>query len=229
MEEQKKGKLYGVGVGPGDPELLTLKAVRILKECDILALPAESKETCTAYGIVKDTVEQVEKKDCIYLQFPMTKDKEILENSHNKIVEQVEEKLKAGKDVAFITLGDTTIYSTFMYLYHKIKEFGYDTEIINGIPSFCAIAAKLGISLGEADDEIHIIPATYGVLNACNYDGTKIFMKAGRKLDEIKEISNENNSYLAMVENCGMEDEKIAVGVENIESSAGYYTTVIMK
>lgn len=229
MNELKKGKLYGVGVGPGDPELLTLKAVHVLKECDILAIPADNKESCTAFGIVKDVVENIDQKECIYLEFPMTKDKEILEKSHDKIVEQVEEKLKLGKQIAFITLGDTTIYSTFMYLYHRIKKLGYDTEIINGIPSFCAIAAKLGISLGEADEEIHIIPATYGVLNACNYEGTKILMKAGRKLEEIKGISKDKNCYLAMVENCGLEDEKIAVGYENIETTAGYYTTVIMK
>lgn len=229
MENKKKGKLFGVGVGPGDPELLTLKAVRVLKECEVLAIPAETKETCTAYGIIKDTIEQIENKECLYLQFPMTKDKEILEQSHNNIAKQVMDKLKTGMDVAFITLGDTTIYSTFMYLYHKIKEYGYDTEIVNGIPSFCAIAAKLGISLGEAEEEIHIIPATYGLIHACKYEGTKIFMKAGRKLEEIKEVSKETKCYLASVENCGMENEKIAIGIENVETTAGYYTTVIMK
>ncbi|MDF2511640.1 MAG: precorrin-2 C20-methyltransferase/cobalt-factor C20-methyltransferase [Herbinix sp.] len=183
------GKLYGIGVGPGDPELLTLKAVRLMSECDIIALPNKSKETCVAYEIAKGAYPEIETKECLFLEYPMTKDKLILAESRKRNEEQVVEKLDEGKVVVFLTLGDPTIYSTYMYLDKTLRAKGYEAEIVSGIPSFCAIGAALGISLGEAEDEIHIIPATYGLTESMELPGTKILMKAGTKLKEIKEIA----------------------------------------
>lgn len=223
------GKLYGIGVGPGDPELLTLKAVRLMSECDIIALPAKSKEKCVAYEIAKGAYPELDTKDFLYLEYPMTKDKLILEESRKRNEEQVVTKLDEGKVIVFLTLGDPTIYSTYMYLDKKVRAKGYVAEIVSGIPSFCAIGAALGISLGEAEEEIHIIPATYGITESMELPGTKILMKAGTKLKEIKEIAKENNYQISIIENCGMKDEKIMRGIDEIPDSSGYYTTAIVK
>lgn len=223
------GKLYGIGVGPGDPELLTIKGLRIIKECDIIALPSKDKMTCTSYNIVKGVYEELDKKETILLDYPMSKDKELLERCRIENENKITSLLMKGKSIAFLTLGDPTIYSTYIYLHKSMREKGFDAEIISGVPSFCSIAASLSISLSEAEEEIHIIPATYGVSKTFDMSGTKILMKSGTKLKEIKELVKEKNCYVAMAENCSMPNEKIVVGVDELEDSSGYYTTVIIK
>jgi precorrin-2/cobalt-factor-2 C20-methyltransferase len=223
------GKLYGIGVGPGDPELLTFKALRIIKECDMILIPSKDKVSCTSYQIVKQVYPLIDEKDCLFLDYPMTKDRMILENSRKQNEELVREQLNAGKSIAFLTLGDPCIYSTYSYLEKAMVSESYEAETVSGVPSFCAVAAKLGISLSEENEEIHIIPATYGVAEIFELPGTKILMKAGKKLEEIKRIAKDKNCYLAMAENCGMQSEKIMVGIDNIPDSSGYFTTVIIK
>ncbi len=223
------GTLYGIGVGPGDPELITIKALRMIKECDYIALPNKEKDSCASYGIVKEIYSEIEEKECIYLDCPMTKNNEILEMSHKKNIEKLAEVLKKDKNIAFLTLGDPSIYSTYQYLHTRICEMGYHAQMISGVPSFCAIAAKLGIALGEKEEEIHIIPATYGIDQIFQLSGTKILLKAGKKLEEIKKVVKEKKLYIAMVEKCGWEDEKIAIGLDNIGNEASYYTIVIIK
>ena len=100
----KKGTLYGVGVGPGDPELMTLKAVRIIRECEVAAIPSKEKETCVAYGIARRAVPELEKKKILGVRMPMTRDQKILEDSYEKAAKQVKEQLDQGKNVAFLTL-----------------------------------------------------------------------------------------------------------------------------
>lgn len=88
---------------------------------------------------------------------PMTKDPEALAASHDRAADQVETYLRDGKNVVFLTLGDPTVYSTFMYVHKRIKTRGYETQIISGIPSFCAAAACADMALTEAKEELHVI------------------------------------------------------------------------
>lgn len=224
-----QGKLYGIGVGPGDPQLLTLKAAKMIEECDIIAIPAEDKETCTAYKIAVQAVTELSHKEILPVSMPMTKDKEILHASHEKGAADVIELLKRGKKVGFLTLGDPTVYSTYMYIHNRVKLGGYTTEIINGIPSFCAVAAALGISLSENKEQIHIFPASYELEDALNLAGTKIFMKMGKKLSEVKSKIQRAGLNAYMVENCGMENEKIYESIEKFPEEAGYYSLIIIK
>ena len=157
------GVLYGIGVGPGDPELMTLKAINTIKACDIIAIPAVSKEECYAYSIVQAVLPELEKKQIMCTPFPMIKDKEKLTISHNKIYSDIVCELEDGKNVAMLTIGDPSVYSTYMYIHKRVMQAGFTAVMISGVPSFCAAAARLGISLGEMMDEIHIIPASYDV------------------------------------------------------------------
>jgi precorrin-2/cobalt-factor-2 C20-methyltransferase len=106
---------------------------------------------------------------------------------------------------------------------------GYETELIPGIPSFCAAAARLDISLSENSDELHIIPASYGVEESMRLQGTKVFMKSGRKMAEVKRFLVENALEAKMVENCGMDSEKLYFSTEEIPEQAGYYSLFIIK
>lgn len=223
------GKLYGIGVGPGDPELLTLKAYRIMNECDVIAIPSEDKDTCTAYLIAVQSVPQLAYMEILPVNMPMTKDKDVLYLSHEKGATDVIELLNREKNVGFLTLGDPTVYSTYMYIHNRVNLRGYETEIINGIPSFCAVAATLGISLAENKEQVHIFPASYELADALNLQGTKIFMKMGKKLREVKSKIKEAKLEAYMVENCGMENEEIYKTMEEFPEEAGYYSLIIIK
>lgn len=156
----KKGKLFGIGVGPGDPEQLTLKAVRVIQECDRMILPCKKKENCYAYQIARQAVPEMVKKPCITVDFPMTRDEKILHQLWNETALQLEKLIDCGEKLAFLTIGDPSIYSTYHYIHRRIEESGREAEMIPGVPSFCAAAARLGIALGEREEEICLIPGT---------------------------------------------------------------------
>lgn len=228
-----KGKLYGVGVGPGDPELLTLKAVRLIREADVIAVPGKDVNALplesVAYKIALSACPEISGKCAITVLMPMTKEKSELEAAHLNGAITIADFLENGKNVVFLTLGDPTVYSTYIYVHKKVIEMGYEAEIINGIPSFCAVAARLNTGLAEQSDQIHIIPASYSPEDALRFPGTKVFMKAGKNIKKVRDILLSANADCVMIENCGMEDEKIYMTAKEIPDTAGYYSLMIVK
>lgn len=229
MVEQMNGKLYGVGVGPGDPELMTIKAVRIIKEADVIAVPGKEKESCVAYTIALGAIPSLVEKNILELDMPMIKNKEILNQNYDEVAVEISKCLESGKTVAMLTLGDPTVYSTYMYIHQRIERAGYDTEIISGIPSFCAAAATLNHSLVEREEPLHIYPGSYDISELFVVSGTKVLMKSARKFAEVKKPLMEAEYEVTMVENCGMPDEKIYYGMEQLPEDASYYTLIIAK
>ena len=136
---------------------------------------------------------------------PMIKEKDRLKAVHESDASAVEQVLDEGKNVIFLTLGDPTVYSTCMYVHRRLKRDCYPTEIIPGITSFCAAAARLDIPLVENRQELHILPASYEIEKSLELPGTKVLMKAGRKMREVKQLLMEKGLEAEMVENCGME------------------------
>ena len=227
-----QGKLYGVGVGPGDPELLTLKALRLIKENEVIAVPGKDIQASVAYQIVKGAYEELDEKTLIPVAMPMTKDPQVLKANHDKAADQVESYLKEGKNVVFLTLGDTTVYSTYLYVHKRILERGYEAEIVSGITSFCAVAARLNMGLVEADQPLHVIPATYKAQEMdeiLKLPGTKVLMKTGKKMKQVKESIEKSGQKAVMIENCGMPSEKIYRSAEEIPEDSGYYSLIIVK
>lgn len=227
-----QGKLYGVGVGPGDPELLTLKALRLIKENEVIAVPGKDIRASVAYQIVKGAYEDLDKKTLIPVAMPMTKDPQVLKTNHDKAADQVEDYLREGKNVVFLTLGDTTVYSTYLYVHKRILERGYGAEIVSGITSFCAVAARLNMGLVEADQPLHVIPATYKAQEMdeiLKLPGTKVLMKTGKKMKQVKESIEKSGQKAVMIENCGMPSEKIYRSAEEIPEDSGYYSLIIVK
>lgn len=227
-----QGKLYGVGVGPGDPELLTLKALRLIKDNEVIAVPGKEIQASVAYQIVKGAYEELDEKTLIPVAMPMTKDPQVLKANHDKAADQVESYLKEGKNVVFLTLGDTTVYSTYLYVHKRILERGYEAEIVSGITSFCAVAARLNMGLVEADQPLHVIPATYKAQEMeeiLKIPGTKVLMKTGKKMKQVKESIEKSGQKAVMIENCGMPSEKIYRSAEEIPEDSGYYSLIIVK
>ena len=219
------GIFYGAGVGPGDPELLTVKALRVMKQCPVIAIPVSDKNFTEAAYDPTGTDPAYKR----YLPMPMMKEKERLRQVHDEGAEKTAELLEKGMDVVFITLGDPTVYSTCMYIHKRIRKQGYETRIIPGVPSFCAAAARLDQSLVENQEELHIIPASYEIEEGLKMAGTKVLMKAGRKIPYVKQVIKEQNLNLTMVENCGMENETIYHSAEEIPDEASYYSLFIVK
>ncbi len=223
------GILYGVGIGPGDSELITLKALRIISENNILAVPRTKNKNNTALDIVSKVID-VSQKEIIYIDFGMISDKKLLKEQYKNNANTIEKYLAEYKNVVFISIGDISIYSTYGYIDSIIKSKGYKTEMVAGVPSFCAVSSALGISLTNSDKPIHIIPAIYSDIEKyIDMDGTKIFMKSGKKIEDIKKtlLNKKLSSYA--VYNCGLYEEKIFKDINDIEGNLGYFTTVIVK
>ncbi len=223
------GKLYGVGVGPGDKELLTLKAIRVLRESEVTAVPVMSGGNRAAYEIVE---EYVRDKDILELPMPMTKDFARLEASYTAIAQRLEGILKEGKSIAFITLGDVTIYSTYARINRIVQKHGFETELVPGITSFCAAAARLNMPLCERGEPLIILPASYEQTeNMLNARGTKVLMKAGRRIGEVCDLLRGKGlaEKSVMVECCGMENERIYKGLDDVGENSSYFSIVIVK
>ncbi|MCR5793542.1 MAG: precorrin-2 C(20)-methyltransferase [Lachnospiraceae bacterium] len=254
------GTLFGVGVGPGNPMQMTYEAVEIIKQTTHIAIPTakpyaadtsfhndttsaspqnrgvlalnEILTKCSAYQIALGQVPELPDKKILPVYMPMTKNAPSLEKAHQEGAALIQQYLDSGHDVAFLTLGDPTVYSTYMYVQQRLLPLGYNCRIISGIPSFCASAAELTEALSVKDEMIHVIPASYPTLDALHFPGTKVFMKSGKQLPRLlSELREHPELYqsVQMVENCGMPTQKCYSSLEEIPENAGYFTTIIVK
>lgn len=225
-------KLIAVGVGPGNPEWLTIEAKKVIEACDVLILPNVSKEKCTAFSIIENAFD-LDQKEIFCVDFPMTKDTQMLEQSHQKAIETIQTQLNLGKEVVFLVLGDPTIYSSYFHIHERIEELGFSTQIINGISSITAVAAKLKISLAKQDEQIHILSGNCDITSSFLLKGTLIFMKSGKKLEELKlflkEKRKEADFEVYGASKCGMEGEVLCTNIDQLDSISGYFTIVIVK
>ncbi|GEM_PF-86451 len=188
--------LYGVGVGPGDLELLTLKAQRVLRTVDVIAYPScKIGGSSYALRIVKPLLD-LNRQKLEGLLFPMDKDFARLVPVWRESARTIAGHLKAGRSVAFITEGDPMLYSTFLHVYEIVaEEFPeIEVEIIPGVTSLTAVAAAGRVALGQADEAIAIVPATYQkheLKELLQRFDTVVLMKVGAVLDEVADTLEE--------------------------------------
>ena len=230
--EHTVGTFYGVSVGPGDPELLTLKAVRCIEQCPVLAAPRTAEGRMLALEIVKGAVD-VSGKTILPLQFAMSRDADTLRASHEAAAGAVREALDAGQDVAMLNLGEVSIYATYGYLEEILKAAGYPTARIAGVPSFCAAAAALGRSLTDGmEAPLTLAPGRHAeqVLDA---PGAKVLMKSGRQLPAALAALRRRGllEKSAMACNCGLPEQTLWPDLSSYDPArpAGYFTTIIVK
>lgn len=224
-----KGILYGVGVGPGDPELITMKAVRILREADFIAVPATGTSQQTALRIVQQWTQD---KALIECHTPMVRDRKKLSENYDALAAMLISYLDQGKKIAFITLGDPTIYSTYLYIHQRVLAQGYPAQLIPGVPSFCAVAATLNIPLCEGSEMLHIIPSSHESTDeGLALSGNKVLMKAGKAITEVRDklAASGQLQNAAMVECCGMENEKIYHSLQDLGEEASYFSVIVVK
>ncbi|WP_312640847.1 precorrin-2 C(20)-methyltransferase [Hydrogenoanaerobacterium sp.] len=226
------GTLYGVGVGPGDPELITIQAVRIIERCEVVAVPKTGDGEGVALQIARGAVPNLADKQLIELFIPMTRDKALLNRNYDEAAGELAELLRQGKNIAFLTLGDSTIYSTYTYVHKRIVAMGLSAQFVAGVPSFCAVAARLNIPLTEGAQPLHVLPASYkGADSGLDMSGTKILMKTGKAFDTVKQQLKDRGMLKSaqMVQKCGMEGERVFHDIDAADDGASYFSVIVVK
>ncbi len=221
------GTFYGIGVGPGDPELITYKAVNTINKCQIIAVPKSGSSENMALSIAK---QHITSQQIIEIDMPMTRDENLLNQSHDTAATKLGTLLEQGNNIGFLTIGDPSVYASVMYIHKRLKDKGYNTAIIPGITSFCAAAASLNTSLCEREQLLHIIPASYEDLDyALNLKGNKVLMKSGKSLATVKEKLSKHKGSVSMVTCASGENERIFNTLEEIDENAGYFSLIVVK
>jgi len=228
-----KGKFYGIGVGPGNPDLLTLRACKVLSQVDILCTPkAKTEGDSLALAIVRQAVE----RDFLLLEllFPMSRDEQVLQEHWDRAAQEVLKVLNQGKSVAFITIGDPMFYSTYAYLLKRIaKDPEIEIETISGITAFSACSGFLNQPLAEGDEKIAVIPAAYDLSHIRETLKTfenVVLMKVNKSYDEIVSILRELNllDKGVFISRCGYPDQFYTRDLESLVGKSKDYMSILM-
>ena len=225
-----KGKFYGIGVGVGDEENLTLKAAKTLNDVDIIILPeAKSGEGSTAFEIVKNYLKENTEK--VFLEFPMSKDIKLKQEIRKKNADIISSYLDNGKNVAFLTIGDPMTYSTYTYVLEHMND-KTEVETIAGINSFNSIAARVNIPLVIGDEDLKIVSLNKDtdIYKEIENNDNVVFMKLSRNFTKLKQalLDTNNGDNVVLISDCGKENEKIYTDIKDLEDIP-YFSTLILK
>ncbi len=234
MQDKTTGILYGLGVGPGDPELITLKAARVLNTADVVFAAASTKNSYSlALSIAKAHIPDL--TPVRMLTFPMTHDNSEKEAAWQAHANTIIEELQQGKKAAFITLGDAMTYSTYGYILKYVQEFAPQFPIVSipGITSYQAAAACLNTPLVEGEDSLMLVSGARGGdrLRECSTKpDAVVFLKAYRNVDDITAAIEETGVYEATVgiSNCGHTDQKVIWDIGQLRDRRPDYWTLIL-
>ncbi len=235
--------LIGIGVGPGDPELLTVKAVKAIQNADIIMCPASNEDRPSiALSVVSSVIDKSKNQEIVKLIFPMTKDKDVLKATWKKNAKIMAEKVLLGKNVVYLTVGDPYLYSTWIYMHKDLEENYPDMKIsvIPGIVSIFTFAAQVGISIAEGSEKVAIIPSCYdlsSVKEIAKYTETMVFLKDGRYFDQVIKVLKESgfpdDSIFAIGQDLGTENEiirKLTLGEVNDGTlTTKYFSILVVK
>ena len=235
--------LIGIGVGPGDPELLTVKAVKAIQNADIIMCPASKEDRPSiALSVVDSLIDKSKNQEIVKLIFPMTKDKDVLEETWKRNAKIMAETVQSGKNVVYLTVGDPFLYSTWIYMHKDLTEKypEMNISVIPGIVSMFTFASKVGVSIAEGAEKVAIIPSCYdlsSVKEIAKNSESMIFLKDGRYFDQVIEVLKESgfpdNSMFAIGQDLGTENEiirKMTLGEVNDDTlTTKYFSILVVK
>ncbi|MZP29241.1 precorrin-2 C(20)-methyltransferase [Heliobacterium undosum] len=224
-----KGKFYGVGVGPGDPELLTLKAVRLLGAADAIIAPYSKKKGtgCAALAIVRDRLSPG--AEVYELPIPRAYDEEKVEGACQAIIEL----LDTGKITVFISRGDPMLYSKYVHIARRLEERGYPVETVPGVVSFTAAACRAGFPLADEEESITIVPVDDEASNiepALRKSESVVLLKVHKNLDRIIDLLEQYGfkNQAVLISRCGMSGELIEPDLEKLRGQKLTYLSTIL-
>jgi precorrin-2/cobalt-factor-2 C20-methyltransferase len=223
------GTLYGVGVGPGAPDLVTLRAIDVLRRADVLALPRSSDfGESVAWSIVKSHLRGLEKQERLVFTFPMSKDPAQVRPCWDAAFNAIGERLSRGKSVAFVTEGDPSLFSTFVYLQREAPKRwpGVRVEVVPGITSVTAVPAVAGVPLADGQERIAILPATYGIddlRDVLTRFDTIVLMKLGGEMPKVIAALEEQGlqNRAVYVSRATMAEERIVRDLREVGAARG--------
>lgn len=246
MEEVKKiGTFYGVGVGPGDPELMTLKSLKVIKASGVIAVPSSAlppepgnaeKIVSRALQVVRGAV-SLEGKEVVALHLPMTRDPDVLRTSREKAAAVLADRLGSGQDVAFVTIGDPMLYSTFGYLAPLVSALlpGVRIVVIPGVSSISAAASLTCSPIAQSDEKVIIVPAAYSVGELRQWlktFDTVVLMKVNKSMDMLVDLLGETGLERSAIfaSRVGWPDEEIITDIGSLKGKRpDYFSMVIIR
>lgn len=226
------GTFFGIGVGPGDPELLTIKAINAIKMSDVVIAPkTEKKEGSIALSIAMPYI--LPNVKIIYQTFPMVKNFNELPQIFEQNKEEILKFLFRGKNVAFLTLGDPMFYSTYIYIFRLLKEFNIKIKTIPGIPSFLAISSYIERPLSYGNEVLTVVPSTVEynkIENVLKNSDVTVLMKVYKNFSQIVDILKNTDMIeeAVLVSRCGLDGEKIIKNIEEHKSEKVNYMSTIL-
>lgn len=228
-------KLYAIGVGPGAPDLLTLRAAAILRRVPVIFSPLSAMGTTSrALEVVRDLIDPA-RQHVVELAFPMQKEQDELEGEWEEAATEIMESLRRHGEGAFITIGDVSLYSTFIYVQRVLEPQCPDLviEMVPGIPSFSAMTALMGMPYGQGDDRIAILPATFApdrIAAVLREFETVILMKVNRVIDEVLDTLERLGltEHATFVTKCGMPDQEVVYDVRTLRGQRPSYFSILL-
>lgn len=228
-------KLYAIGVGPGAPDLITLRAAEILKRVPVVFSPLSAMGTTSrALDVVRGLIDP-SWQQIVELTFPMQKEQDELEGEWEDAATEIVEQLRRHGEGAFITIGDVSLYSTFIYVQRILEVQHPDliVEMVPGIPSFSAMTALMGMPYGQGDDRIAILPATFGpdrIAAVLREFETVILMKVNRVIDEVLDTLEQLGltDHATFVSKCGMPDQDVVYDVRTLRGQRPSYFSILL-
>ncbi|MCX6089251.1 MAG: precorrin-2 C(20)-methyltransferase [Candidatus Atribacteria bacterium] len=223
MSKNLPAKLYGVGVGPGDPELITIKAVKTLEQVDLVIAPSGSGESI-AFKIARPYI----RGEVLPLEFPMTRNQSVIESKWSENVKKIKGYLQKGKDIAFITLGDPMIYSTYIYLLERMA--GFEVVTIPGITSYSAAAARLNMPIAWGNMPFVVTPADDNETMEKILDAFEsiVLVKVSGNYDDTLSLLKVKGFKAVLVMKSGHDDEEMSFDLEKYRNKKIDYLSLII-
>lgn len=230
------GILYGIGVGPGDPDLITIKATKILNQVDLVFAAASTKNNHSlAVNIARAHIP--DRTPVKMLRFPMTRDKNETRKAWQAHARSIIAELEKGLNVAFLTLGDSMTYSTYGYILKYVQTLAphLEAQTVPGITSYQAAAARLNTPLVEGEESLMVVSGVQGgnrLRELCGKPENVVFLKAYRNITDIKAAIDETGKYpnCVGVKSCGQLSEEIIKDIGELShKKPDYWTLIISK
>ena len=235
-------RLTAIGVGPGDPELLTVKAVNTIREADSIMCPASAEDRPSiALSVIESLIDRSRQR-VVKMTFPMTKDPDILQHTWKRNAARMAEEVNGDRNVVYVTVGDPYLYSTWIYMHRELESNHPDMDItvIPGIVSMFTFASKVGVSIAEGAEKVSIIPSCYdltSVKEMARNSEVMVFLKDGRYFDQVIDILRESgfpdDSVFAIGQDLGTENEivrRLTLGdVDRGVLTTKYFSILVVK
>ncbi len=230
------GKLYGIGVGPGASDLVTLRAYHLIRSLPVLAVPRPNPYSSSlAFRIIEPHIDPQHPQEHLFLEFPMTKDPAILLPAWDKAFAHIEAVLKRGQNIGFVTQGDPFLYSTFIYVHDTLKEKypELEIEVVPGVSSVMAVPISAGLPLVDGQERLAVIPASYGLetlRRALKDFDAIVLMKVSSVMPELIALLEEegliDNAYY--VERATTEEQRIVRDLRELKGNRCIYFSMVV-